>query len=224
MVIEWIKERVLTKGTGTILRLGHLAGYVRFSDVFAEGDKIPYSIVDGYSREYGEGLLGPEGEIERVRTATTLHKGMYVEDGAIPLSLSGKAEITVVESGLSDIPFEHGVVNKQDKSIGQWVSMVAYTHPGVDIMKLCKTHVINAVKRIAILRMQVHLPSVTDVDIWITVREILLSITPAARNATPAVVECEAIYQTTKATISDIKSRGTVEEVLDDLRIYRQGS
>ena len=72
--------------------------------------------------------------------------------------------------------------------------------------------------------MQSHLPAITSVDIWAITREILLSITPAARHPTAEVAACESIYQTAKATITNIKSRGTVEEVLDDLRTYRQGS
>jgi len=100
---DWVKETVSgTPGTGTITLGGAVAGYCRFQDNFATGDKVYYAIEDGNNREEGYGTLttGTPWTLARTMPIRTIDAGTF--DNTTPSAISLTSAAIVGISGSAD--------------------------------------------------------------------------------------------------------------------------
>jgi len=86
------QETTNTIGTGTIT-LDAAAGWARFSDSFAVGDQVDYSIRDGDNWEVGRGTNGASHTLQRTTPKFTVVAGTTNPAPAGPMSLSGSAAV-----------------------------------------------------------------------------------------------------------------------------------
>ena len=107
MQASWVKQGTSTTGTGTITLDGSApTGYQAFSNAFATGDAIPYTIIDGNNRESGYGTLtsGANWTLSRDVVYETLVSGTYAKyPSASAITLSGSAIVTINASAMSVI-------------------------------------------------------------------------------------------------------------------------
>lgn len=95
---DWVKETVTgTPGTGTITLAGAVAGFCRFQDNFATGDKVYYSIEDGNNREEGYGTLttGSPWTLTRTTVLRTISAGTFNNSSPSALSLTSTAIVGI---------------------------------------------------------------------------------------------------------------------------------
>lgn len=81
------QESTTTAGAGTVT-LALQTGWMRFSDRFAVGDLVYYSIRDGNNWEIGKGTIGAANTLARTTALETLTAGTVATAG-VPLTLSG---------------------------------------------------------------------------------------------------------------------------------------
>jgi hypothetical protein len=86
-----VQETSPTAGTGTIT-LAEMPGWMRFSDRFAVGDTVYYSIRDGTNWELGKGTVGSNNTLVRTTVLETLTGSTPLLGGG-PLTLSGGGAI-----------------------------------------------------------------------------------------------------------------------------------
>ncbi len=105
MLASWVRQGTTTTGTGTITLNGTPAsGYQAFSNAFASGDAVPYTIIDGNNRENGYGRLtsGTDWTLSRDVIYETLVSGTYTKNpSASAITLSGSAVVTINASAMS---------------------------------------------------------------------------------------------------------------------------
>lgn len=106
MLANWVKEVTATVGTGAITLGGAPAGYVPFSEAFADTDNVLYTIEDGVNREIGIGTLAAGSPWSLIRTYVmeTLVGGVLTKSGAAPINLSGAAIISIDASVATSRP------------------------------------------------------------------------------------------------------------------------
>lgn len=89
-----IKETTTTTGTGT-LTLSAVSGFARFSDKFAVGNSVLYSILDsnGAPLEIGIGTVGASNTLLRDRVQATYSGSTYNDLTPAAVSLSGTSTV-----------------------------------------------------------------------------------------------------------------------------------
>jgi len=98
MLASWVKQGTTTTGTGTVTLDGTPdSGFIGFSDAFDSGVSVPYLITDGNNRESGYGTLttGANWTLTRTQIYEKLDAGVYTQNPATGLTLSGSAVVTV---------------------------------------------------------------------------------------------------------------------------------
>lgn len=78
--------------------------------------------------------------------------------------------------------------------------------PTLDEVKAAK---IRAIRDEALVRVNVHLPDATDISTLILLRELYLSIAPAARQPTTAMTGLINIYQAMRTAINEVRACST---------------
>lgn len=92
MLADFVKESTTTTGTGT-LTLTAMTGYARFSQAFAVGSMVYYSIRNGNNFESGIGQTGASNTLLRITVKSTLSGGVYTTSSPAALNLSGNSEV-----------------------------------------------------------------------------------------------------------------------------------
>lgn len=88
MYANWVKETTVTAGTGGIATSA-VAGWRRFSDIFAVGDIVYYTIQDGNNRETGIGTLAAGNTMARTTIFEKYEGGVTTQNPGTGINLSG---------------------------------------------------------------------------------------------------------------------------------------
>ena len=93
-ISDWVSEFCSTVGAGSLTVTGAIdPSQARFRDNLIAGP-VFYSIIDGLSRETGEGNFNGAGEIVRTRVDATIINGVYDSTNPSPISLSGNSVVS----------------------------------------------------------------------------------------------------------------------------------
>lgn len=95
---DWIRESTSTTGAGTITLGGATdSSFMAISDSsIADGDLVPYSIIDGNDRENGIGTYTASGTtLARTTVLSTWVSGVYDDTAPTAISLTGNAIVFV---------------------------------------------------------------------------------------------------------------------------------
>lgn len=94
-VADVIREWTATAGTGTVT-LQASTGWARFSDRFADTERVHYSIRDGVNWELGYGTYVAPNQLARTTILGTLAAGTWTTGGAALTLASGQAVVRCV--------------------------------------------------------------------------------------------------------------------------------
>jgi hypothetical protein len=114
-----VKETTTTTGTGT-LTLSSVSGFPRFSQAFAVGDLVQYSILNsaGEPLECGIGTVAASNTLERTFPMVTYSGGTYDNTSPSALSLSaGTYTVICTGSPASGFPFISHVWSGSGKAV-----------------------------------------------------------------------------------------------------------
>lgn len=92
---DLIAEASATAGAGTVT-LTQIAGFVRFSDRFSNGDRTYYSIRNGANWEVGYGTVGAANTLARTTIIGSLVAGTANWSTAVAITLSGNSVVRAV--------------------------------------------------------------------------------------------------------------------------------
>lgn len=92
---DLVQETTATAGTGTVA-LAQSAGWARFSDRFANNDRVYYSIRDGNNWEVGYGTYVATNQLARTTILGTLNAGTWTNGGTALTLASGGATVRAV--------------------------------------------------------------------------------------------------------------------------------
>ena len=105
MLANWVRQRVSTIDTNTILLGLNLTGYIPAAFAYSDGDVIHYSIEDSYNRETGIGVYNSNNTITRTQVIETLVGGVYQHLPTAGITLSSVAILGTVATmeGLTSV-------------------------------------------------------------------------------------------------------------------------
>ena len=86
-VQDWVLESSSNTGTGIVIGLASMTGYVRFGNVLANREKVYYTIESGGSIEIGEGSYLAGNRLSRDTPLYTLVSGVYNDTNPPRISL-----------------------------------------------------------------------------------------------------------------------------------------
>lgn len=96
-IANWVRQNTSTIGVGALVLTDVVQSFIRFSAVFANNDKVFYSIIDGNDRENGLGTYIAAGNtITRDVIFETLVNGAYTSSNPTAISLTGSAVVSVM--------------------------------------------------------------------------------------------------------------------------------
>lgn len=99
MQANLVNQNVSTSGTGDLVLTTAVTGFTTIAAVFANNDKLFYSVIDGNNREVGLGTFDAvNGEITRDKIFETIVAGVFDNTSPTAISLSGTAVVSVSPS------------------------------------------------------------------------------------------------------------------------------
>lgn len=105
LVADFVQEDTATTGSVLTLTLTAKSGYARFSDAFAVGDVVYYTIRNGNDIELGRGTVQTGNTLDRTTPLKTLDAGVFDDTAPARLTLSGSSVVSCAPSAayLDDI-------------------------------------------------------------------------------------------------------------------------
>lgn len=107
MLANWVKQPVVSGGTGNLTLGGAATGYVAINTAIGLGPRFSYVINDGSNRETGIGYLSAETTLVRETVLETLASGVYdnTSPAALDVTTSANVVIAPVASQLGGQPY-----------------------------------------------------------------------------------------------------------------------
>ena len=95
---EFVKESTTTEGSVLSIVLSSISGFARFDDVALVGDSVYYTILNGFNREVGIGVVQSNNTLDRSYPLTTLEAGVYTDEAVSRIALSGESQVAITPS------------------------------------------------------------------------------------------------------------------------------
>ena len=97
-IYEFVKESTTTEGSVLSIALSSIPGFARFDDVALVGDSVYYTILNGFNREVGIGVVQASNTLDRSYPLTTLESGVYTDEAVSRITLSGESQVAIAPS------------------------------------------------------------------------------------------------------------------------------
>ena len=97
-IYEFVKESTTTEGSVLSIALSSIPGFARFDDVALVGDSVYYTILNGFNREVGIGVVQANNTLDRSYPLTTLESGVYTDGAVSRITLSGESQVAITPS------------------------------------------------------------------------------------------------------------------------------
>lgn len=95
MLANWVKQPVVSGGTGNLTLGGAATGYVAINTAIGLGPRFSYVINDGSNRETGIGYLSAETTLVRETVLETLASGVYDKTSPAALDVTTSANVVI---------------------------------------------------------------------------------------------------------------------------------
>lgn len=168
LISDFVEENTATTGNGLTLTLTAKTGFARFSDVWAAGTSVRYTIRNGNNAEHGIGTVQAGNTLDRTTPVVTLVAGVYDNTSPVRITLSGSSVVSCAPSAdylayvasptFTAVTLTDGQVvfpatqvpsananTLDDYEKGTWTPVITFTTPG-DLSVTHSTQIGNYVK------------------------------------------------------------------------------